>query len=297
MIPSLIGLAVGLVCGVGLAFLVPANARTKRSRRRGGVLRRLEGVLAEAGWAEAHPLGILAAWAGAAALAGVLVAVLVPIPVLAPLAALAVLGAGRGLIRARIDSRRRRLRQTWPGLIDHLRSAVRSGAGVSDAVVYLVDRVPEEMRPAFQHFHEALDHGSSVDQALRSVKAELADPVGDRVIEALRLAHDVGGSDLPVVLDSLQHSVRADIAVREDARAKQAWIRAASRLGVAAPWLVLIVLSGRDETVEAYSSATGVGLVLAGALVSTLAFRAMATLGSLPSQRRWFAAEPARVGA
>ena len=185
----------------------------------------------------------------------------------------------------------------WPGLIDHLRSAVRSGAGVSDAVVYLVDRVPEEMRPAFQHFHEALDHGSSVDQALRGVKTELADPVGDRVIEALRLAHDVGGSDLPVVLDSLQHSVRADIAVREDARAKQAWIRAASRLGVAAPWLVLIVLSGRDETVEAYSSATGVGLVLAGALVSTLAFRAMATLGSLPSQRRWFAAEPARVGA
>ncbi len=278
MIPSQIGLAVGLVCGVGLALLMPADARPKRSRRRGGVLRRLEGVLAEAGWAEAHPLGILAAWAGAAALAGVLVAVFVPIPVLAPLAALAVLGAGRGLIRARIDSRRRRLRQTWPGLIDHLRSALRSGAGVSNAVVYLVDRVPEEMRPAFQHFHEALDHGSSVDQALR-------------------LAHDVGGSDLPVVLDSLQHSVRADIAVREDARAKQAWIRAASRLGVAAPWLVLIVLSGRDETVEAYSSATGVGLVLAGALVSTLAFRAMATLGSLPSQRRWFAAEPARVGA
>jgi len=242
-------------------------------------------------------MGALVSWLGASGLAGLVVAVVIPIPVLAPLAGVVVLGGGPAVVRARINQRRRRLRRIWPGLIDHVRSAIRSGSGVIDATLALETRVPIEMGGAFRGFRSAVEGGAAADQALQELKNTLADPIGDRIIEALRLAHDVGGSDLPVVLNSLQQSVRADLSVREDARAKQAWIRAASRLGVTAPWLVLVVLSGRAETIEAYQSPVGVAIVLSGAAVSLVAYRVMARLGSLPAEQRWFAASDSRGGA
>jgi tight adherence protein B len=103
------------------------------------------------------------------------------------------------------------------------------------------------------------------------------------------MAHDVGGTDLPDVLLSLQHSVREDIAVREDATAKQSWIRSAAALAVAAPWVVLVVIGTRGDTAQAYQSLEGTLILLMGALVSLIAFRMMRSIGALPSQRRWLA--------
>ena len=291
------GLALGLLFGAGLALFLPGSRPRTPPRRREELLQPVQRQLTEAGWGQIHPMGALVSWLGASGLAGLVVAVVIPIPVLAPLASAVVLGGGPAVVRARMNQRRRRLRRIWPGLIDHVRSAIRSGSGVIDATLALEDRVPVEMGGAFREFRLSVEGGAPADQALQELKNTLADPIGDRVIEALRLAHDVGGSDLPVVLNSLQQSVRADLAVREDARAKQAWIRAASRLGVTAPWLVLVVLSGRAETIEAYQSPVGVAIVLGGAAVSVVAYRVMARLGSLPAEQRWFAPSDSRGSA
>jgi len=282
------GVAIGLVCGAGLAMLLPTGP-AEPTVRRGRAFHSLQTQLDEAGWGQVHPVGALVSWLGASVFVGLLVAVAVPIPILAPLATATVLGAGPAMLKATITQRRRRLRRVWPGLIDHVRSAIRSGSGVVDATLAVESRVPAEMTEAFRAFRRSVEEGAPADRALEQLKDALADPIGDRVIEALRLAHDVGGSDLPMVLNSLQQSVRADLAVREDARAKQSWIRAASRLGVTAPWLVLVVLSGRVETVEAYRSPVGVAIVLGGAALSLLAYRLMARLGALPAEQRWFA--------
>lgn len=101
------------------------------------------------------------------------------------------------------------------------------------------------------------------------------------------MAHAVGGTDLPGVLSSLQQSVREDIAVREDAHAKQSWVRSAAVLAVSAPWVVLVVISSRGETLEAYRSLEGSVILVVGAVVSLVAFRIMHKIGSLPAQRRW----------
>ena len=285
--------AAGLVFGAGLIMVLP-DGSPQQIRPRRNALESVQKKLDEAGWSRIHPVGAVVSWLAASVFAGLVVAVAIPIPILAPLATAALLGAGPAVLTATINQRRRRLRRIWPGLIDHVRSAIRSGSGVVDATLAVESRVPVEMAEAFRGFRSMVEDGVSADRALQELKHALADPIADRVIEALRLAHDVGGSDLPTVLNSLQQSVRADLAVREDARAKQSWIRAASRLGVTAPWLVLVVLSGRAETVEAYRSAVGVGIVVGGAVLSLLAYRVMARLGALPPEYRWFAGSPTK---
>ena len=98
----------------------------------------------------------------------------------------------------------------------------------------------------------------------RRLKATLADPVADRMLETLRMAREVGGSDVTAVLRGLSGYLREDAALRAEVIARQSWIRNAARLGVAAPWLLLVVLASRHETLVAYDSAAGSTLIIVG---------------------------------
>ncbi len=284
----LIAVVAVFLVGAWLTLWSP-HETAEADKSSGRALSRLEAQMERAGWAGVSPKATVGAWVGLSFLAGAVVWVVWPILVLAPLATLAMLFVGRALFRSALSARERRLRSTWPGVVDHLRQAVRSGAGVAEALRLTAERVPKELKTPFATFATDLERGFLVDQALTNLKSNLANPIADRIIEALRMAHEVGGRELPTVLESLQSSVRADIAVREEALAKQSWIRAASKLGVSAPWLVLLVISGRPETLSAYSSVPGSLLLLAGAAASVLAYRMMAKLGRLPEDRRWFA--------
>ena len=302
---AIVGMALGIVIALGLALIV---LRRKTTPTRPGedqvspttppvtlttlptrLLAAVDTRLARAGWAEVSATGVLALWMTGSVVVGAVVIWVVPLAVLGPLTTVAVMLAGAGVLRARIERRERALRAVWPGLVDHLRQAVRSGAGVGDAVWALAEVVPAELRPAFFGYQQSLEAGHTVSQSLTALKADIANPVADRIIEALRMAHEVGGPELPRILSDLQTSVRADWQVREDALAKQAWIRAASKLGVAAPWIVLVLISGRPETQASYSEPAGVALLVVGAVVSGFAFKLMQKLGTLPQEKRWLA--------
>ncbi len=285
----MMSVTLGGVFALGVLILLGSGTEHKHSMpkapRRG--TSPLVQELARAGWGQVNPATAVSLWLLLTLVSAAVVSILIPIPILGVLAGVAVAFSGQFLIGSRVSRRERRLRQAWPGVVDHLRSAVRSGASVSEAVAIASAKVPEEVRDAFSAFVTDIESGHRVDTALASLKERVANPIADRIIESLRMAHEVGGHALPAVLDSLQASVRADIAVREDAIARQSWIRAASRLGAAAPWLVIIVLSGRPETISAYSSVTGSVILLAGALVTVLAYRMMSRLGRLPEDVRW----------
>ena len=285
----MLSIALGGALALGVLLVIGPGGSRQRTPRQGPrqSTSRLGEDLARAGWATVSPVTAVALWILLSLLIAAVVSILIPIPVLGFLAGAAVAAAGRVMVRSRISRRERRLRQAWPGVVDHLRSAVRSGASVSEAVGIASSKVPLELRGAFSHFSAQMDSGDRVDTALASLKDRIANPVADRIIESLRMAHEVGGHALPAVLDSLQSSVRADIAVREDALARQSWIRAASRLGAASPWLVILVLSGRPETISAYSSFTGSAILIAGAGLTVLAYRMMSRLGRLPEDARW----------
>lgn len=291
-----VALACGLAVSLGLVLMLirPVNRSgdAPHNRKMSPHRRLVDGVtdmLARAGWATLSPPAMAALWLGMSVAVGAVVVWLVPIVALGPLATVALLIGGVGVVRSRIERRERALRAVWPGLVDHLRQAVRSGSSVGEAVWSLADHVPEELVPAFQHYRKRLDGGMSVANCLTALKGDIANPVSDRIMESLRMAHEVGGLELPRILSDLQTSIRADWQVREDALAKQAWIRSASKLGVSAPWLVLVMLSGRAETQASYQSPLGVALLLTGAGVSAIAYRMMKKLGSLPDEKRWFA--------
>ena len=88
---------------------------------------------------------------------------------------------------------------------------------------------------------------------LDRLKERLSDPVGDRLVESLRIAREVGGTDLGHLLRTLSGFLREDARTRAELETRQSWTVNAARLAVAAPWAVLAMLSTNPESVAAYS--------------------------------------------
>jgi tight adherence protein B len=190
------------------------------------------------------------------------------------------------LLKRRQRQRRAELRSHWPDVIDNLASAVRAGMSLPEALEQVGTRGPEAMRGAFRRFGEEYRISGRFGEALDLLKADLADPVGDRVVEALRVAREVGGSDLGRVLRTLAAFLRDDARTRGELESRQSWTVNAARLAVAAPWVLLVLLSTRPQAVDAYDSAAGLVVLLGGAGVSVLAYRVMLRVGRLPEEAR-----------
>jgi len=105
-------------------------------------------------------------------------------------------------------------------------------------------------------------------------------------IAALRIARDVGGSDLGVVLRTLSALLRENARMRGEIEARQSWTVSAAKLAVAAPWVTLALLCTRPDAVRAYSSAGGAGVLLLAAALSFIAYRVMLRIGRLPAEPR-----------
>lgn len=106
------------------------------------------------------------------------------------------------------------------------------------------------------------------------------------MIEALRVAREVGGSDLGGLLRTLSRFLREDARTRGELEARQSWTVSAARVALAAPWIVLLLLATQSSTVRAYNSATGALVLAVGGGVSYAAYRLMRRIGQLPVEAR-----------
>jgi tight adherence protein B len=190
------------------------------------------------------------------------------------------------LVRRLAAKRRADLREVWPEVVDNLASAVRAGLSLPEALGALAVRGPEVLRGAFGRF--AADHRSTgrFSDSLDRLKDDLADPVGDRIVETLRVAREVGGSDLGRVLRTLAVFLREDARARAELETRQGWVVSAARLAVAAPWIVLLLLATQQQTLAAYDSAVGTALLVGGGVVCVAAYRLMLRIGRLPQDVR-----------
>lgn len=250
-----------------------------------GLLTRLA---ASAGVAQLSPQTIVVASVFAGALGAATAWLVTQVPALAVVAAFAGAGVPVLWLRARGLRLLRSRRGLWPDVCDLLIASVRAGMSLPGAVSSLADSAPAPLRPAFTSFARDLAASGHFDSAATRLKVGLADPIGDRIIETLRMARQVGGTELVPVLRALSASVRADAALRGEVEARQSWIRGAAVLGVVAPWVILAMLAMRPEGARAYGSPEGVVLISAGAIVSFVAYRIMLRIGRLPDPRRWF---------
>lgn len=284
------GLFLGALLGVGL-FLVwwscwmpPETASVAGAHT--GPLVRLRDELVQAGYESIGPGALLAAcaiafatlYAAFLALNGVH-SIALCFGVMAGWAPLAV-------VRMRARSRRSRLRDVWPDVVDNVTSAVRAGMALPEALAQLGVRGPEELRPAFVAFGEDYRTTGRFVACLDVLKDRLADPVADRLIESLRIAREVGGSDLGHLLRTLSAFLRDDARTRAELETRQGWAIGAARLAVSAPWIVLAVLSTRSESVDAFATRTGTFVLVAGAAVTFAAYRLMLRIGRLPEEGR-----------
>jgi tight adherence protein B len=285
---TLLGLCLGLglllVTWAGVAPDWPAGSRPDTGGRRG----RLDLLLAQAGMATVPP------WA--------LIATCVALGGLVTLSAFGVsrswtvslafgtmaLGAPITVLRARRRRRIDALGSAWPDVVDDLTSAVRAGLALPEALAQVGLRGPVELRPAFAAFAADYRAGGRFSDSMNALKDRLADPVGDRVVEALRVARDVGGNDLGGLLRTLSGFLREDARTRGELVARQAWTVNGARVAVAAPWVVLGMLALRPAAVAAYNTPAGAAVLAGGAGACLVAYRLMVRIGRLPSEPRVF---------
>ena len=280
------GALVGLGVGIGLmlvwsAFFLPRRPLPHRDRPG-----RTAQLLARAGLGQVSPTGFLLL----CVVVGVAVALLIQVVSGTPPVAVAfgLLGASLpfAVVSARARRRQREFAEVWPEAVDNLASAVRAGMSLPDALSALGTRGPEPLREAFDEF--ALDYqvtgrfGESLDR----LKARLADPVGDRVIEGLRVAREVGGGELGRLLRNLSGYLRDDARTRSEMESRQAWTVNGARLAVASPWIVLLFMSFQSEVIHRYASPGGVLVLAIGAVTCVLAYWLMMRIGRLPTERR-----------
>jgi len=189
-------------------------------------------------------------------------------------------------VRARARRRRASLRDVWPDAVDNLASAVRAGLSLPEALSQLSVRGPEELRPAFAAFARDYRAAGRFGDALDDLKDRLADPVGDRIVESLRVAREVGGTDLGLLLRTLSAFLRQDVRTRSELEARQGWTVNAARLAVAAPWVVVLLLATRPESVAAYDQPAGAVVLATGGACTVLAYRVMMRIARLPDEQR-----------
>jgi tight adherence protein B len=278
------GAVLGLGVGVGLvlvasAFVVPRTPARER-------VPRLRLLLARAGIAEVSPSGLVTVSAVCALVGFVAVQVLSRT---APVAlAFACIGGYLpfAVLRGRARRRQREFAEVWPEAVDNLASGIRAGLALPEALAGLAVRGPEPLRASFAAF--ALDYQASgrFNEALDRLKERLADPVGDRVVEALRVAREVGGGDLGRLLRSLSSFLREDARTRSELESRQAWTVNGARLAVSAPWLVLLLLSLQHDVITRYATGAGVVVLVVGAVMCGAAYWMMTRIGRLPTERR-----------
>jgi tight adherence protein B len=282
------GVLDGLLLGAGLFCIWWSfwPAAPRRVPARPGLGPRLADELAQAGVRGVSARGLMGCCVGAFVLVTLMVSLVSRVTSIGLCFGLMAGWGPLALVRFRARHRRAALRDVWPDAVDNVTSAVRAGLSLPEALSQLSVRGPVELRPAFAGFAEDYRATGRFQDCLDRLKADLADPVADRLVEALRIAREVGGSDLGRLLRTLSRFLREDARTRGELETRQGWTVNGARLAVAAPWIVLALLATRPQAVQAYDRPAGALVLAIGAACSLVAYRVMIRIGRLPEEQR-----------
>src|SRR4051794_12896272 len=216
-------IALGIALAAGLLLVTSPWLWPRRERERRPSSPLLADRMARAGLAGVPLRTLVAVSALAAAALGGLALAVTSVPGLGLAGAVAGAIAPYAFVASRAGAARHAARAVWPDLIDHLVAALRSGVPMPDAVAGLSATAPAAFRDAFSAFGTAYRSTGNFDLCVDRLKERLADPVADRLLETLRMAREVGGTELPAVLRALGGNLRLEAAARGELEARQSW--------------------------------------------------------------------------
>ena len=194
----------------------------------------------------------------------------------------------RAYFGRRRAARLRELQTAWPDGLRDVGASLAAGRSLGHALVTLAETGPEPLRDAFARF-PTLSRMLGPVAALEVVKAELADPTSDRVIEVLILAQERGGPIVPRILEDLVVATTKDVKVLDEVESEGLEMKLNARAVLVMPWLVLIALTIRDGAFrDFYSSSAGLVVVLVGAALCAVGAWWIGRLGRTHEERRVF---------
>jgi tight adherence protein B len=281
-----IGTACALFVGALLGVLPQGRVRAPRLQRRAASNRLW---LQQAGVA-LSPIRFWTACAAAGLLALVAFAAASGSAFVGAVPALAIALAPRAYFARRRRVRMREVQRAWPDGLRDLVASMAAGRSLTTSVSALAVSGPEPLRIAFARFPE-LARVLGTGPALEVVKAELADPTSDRVLEVLLLAHERGGPIVRTILHDLTDATTRDLKLLDELDTEGLEMRINARAVVVLPWLVLLALTIRPgEFRDFYRTPGGVLTVLVAGVLSAVGVLVLGRLGREQPEERVFAA-------
>ncbi len=194
----------------------------------------------------------------------------------------------RAYFGRRRAARLRELQTAWPDGLRDVGASLAAGRSLGHALFTLAETGPPPLRDAFARF-PTLSRMLGPVAALEVVKAELADPTSDRVIEVLILAQERGGPIVARILEDLVVATTKDVKVLDEVESEGLEMKLNARAVLVMPWLVLIALTIRDGAFrDFYSSSAGLVVVLVGAALCAVGAWWIGRLGRTHEERRVF---------
>ena len=180
------------------------------------------------------------------------------------------------------------LSAAWPEVIDHLVSGIQSGLSITESLIGLTTRGPLILRPYFAEFEIRMRTQGDFNLAISELKQRCGQHSSDQIFEAIAISKTLGGSELLNILRTVGTFLRQDLALHREIEVKHGWIKNSAHLSAAAPWLLLLLLSTQPATSRAFSTPTGVLILLIGLSMTAIAYLWMNRLARLPELPRVF---------
>lgn len=171
--------------------------------------------------------------------------------------------------------------EAWPIFVESINSLLTSGLSLSEAFEDAITMAPLALAPRLVQFSKELQTKRIAD-ALPALSGALSSGVAGEFVALVALAQRFGGKGLSAALKAHSKRVREVNAIRAQYRVRTNATKSVARLGVAAPWVILGLLLSRPETADAFTTTTGIGILLAGLAACVLAYRLITLLGRLP---------------
>lgn len=283
--------ASGICAYLVVGYLTGNGPRTPRRRRPRARRDRAQLWLVQAG-SSLRPAQFWAASAALGVVAFGVVGAMTGAPAVALVPSICTGLAPRWAFARRRARRLREVAASWPDGLRELVAAVSTGRSLPQAIGVVARSGPEPLRRAFARF-EVRARVLGVVPALEVVRAELADPTSDRVVEVLILAHQRGGRLVIDVLRDLAEATTADLRTAEAIETDALEQKLNARAVFALPWLVLLALTARPGHFRSfYQSAGGITVVVMAAAASLVGLWIVGRLSSQPLEARILVGAP-----